>query len=311
MSGYKIHKQSISTGYIPCTLFVVLFYCNALQAAESSPALSHDNVKWTHLVYEASAFFVTLNSEIKLHVLTAGSMAPDLVFANKNDALTPSSKKVFRIDTRAEGFGKKTEYQLWFDSSGASLQRKKIVRGKKNEIKIYRFSNCGYYSLRKKFPSKKFDENFSDWDESNTSFSAFEPHLCEGQIIYDVNELLYLISAMNIKNVGYRQELLTFSKGRLVKIEVNAKKMTSIYSELQVSSPTGNEKIENDVDVLQVTITPVTSDKKERESFKFLGLKGNIKLYIDTRRQLILRLSGTVDIVGSIDINLKKAELAH
>lgn len=272
---------------------------------------NHDNVRWNRLVYEASAFFITLETEIKLTTVDRKTVAEQLVLQDETNLLFPEGRNVYRIDTFADSFGKRTHYSLWFDSDGEILQRKKVLRGKKNEIKIYRFSPCAYYSLRKKFPNKKFDQGFSQWTASNQKFLEFQPELCGDEPIVDANTLLYLISALDIKDTGLDRELLTFSRGRLIKVRLKARKKTSIYSEFKVKHPAGSNEIEDDVDVLQLHLSPVVDNSKDRDNFRFLGLKGDIKIYVDTKRKLILRLSGNVDVVGSIDINLKKAELSR
>jgi hypothetical protein len=288
-----------------------IFFCGQVSAAEKFVMLDHDSVNWTRLVYEASAFFMTLESEVNLKTIPSDTATKQLTLNDGVDVLSPKGDKVFHLQNYAEGFGKKTYYTLWFNSDGESLQRKKLVRGKKNEIKIYRYAPCGYYTLRHKFNSKKFDANFSQWKESDASFTEFPRELCDSGKIFDVNSLLYLISALNIKNVGYERELLTFSRGKLITVRITAKKMETIYSDYKINSSSGTLKINDDINVLKVQVTPLTSNRKDLESFKFLGLKGKVNVFIDTSRQLIVRLSGKVDVVGKININLKHAELSR
>ena len=291
-------------------LVIVSFFSSSnLPAAERNSVLAHDNVRWSRMVYEASAFFVTMETEITLSTVSGDASLNELTLNNEPNVLLPKKGNIFRIENFSEGFGKKTRYTLWFDNNGEALQRKKLVRGKKNEIKIYRFTNCGYYKLREKFADKKFDKNYNQWKESDKSFSEFQQELCDSGTIFDVNALLYIINILNIKDVGFEKELLTFSDGRLLKIKLFAKKKTSIYSEYEIKSPDKNIHVENEIDVLEVHVSPVTSDKQERDSFRFLGLKGDVKVYIDTAHQLIVRLRGKVDVLGTLDINLKKAEL--
>ncbi len=311
MSRHKIFRQVTVARFTSCLLIIFILYCNNLLASEKDSTLIHDSVRWTRLVYEASAFFVTLETEIKLNTMKSDLSLSELVLNKEPNVLLPKGENIFRIDNFSEGFGKKTHYTLWFDRSGEALQRKKLVRGKKNEIKIYRFTDCGYHTLRQKFPDKKFAEDYSQWTASNKSFTGFERELCDGGTIYDVNALLYLIGAINIKDVGFEKELLTFSSGRLLKVKLVAKKKTSVYSEFKIKSPNKNVKVEDEVDVIEVQLIPDAGDKKGRESFRFLGLKGDVKVYVDPVRQLIVRLRGKVDVLGTLDINLKKAELLN
>lgn len=278
-------------------------------AAEGNEQLNHENVVWSHLSYEASAFFVSLESDISLQSINKETAMAELVMKEESNLLFPSGNTVYRLNTFAEGFGKETRYLLWMDQNGEVLQRKKVSRGKKNELKFYRFSPCAFYTLRKKFPDKKFNENFNAWTEADRKFSEFDPALCDGTPIYDVNSILYLISTLDIRDVGYEKEVLSFSRGELFKVKIHARKKTTIYSEFTVNSPNGKEEFEDDLDVLEVRLIPQAVNEKDRDSFKFLGLRGNIKIYVDPERRLVVRLRGKVKVLGSIDINLKKADL--
>ena len=290
------------------TIFLLLLVStSSVVASESS--LDHNNIQWSRLVYEASAFFITLQSEVKQQSMALDSAEKQLVLSNDPNVISPGAETIYKVENYSEGFGKEARYTLWFDGNGAALQRKKLVSGKKNEIKIYRFSPCGYYTLRKKFPNKNFDKNFDQWKKTNKSFSEFSPELCGQGPVYDVNALMYLISALNIKQVGYEKEFLTFSDGRLLKVRLIAKKMTTVYGDFNITTPQKNISIDKSIDVLELHLTPITSNRKERDSFRFLGLKGNIKVYLDLTHRLIVRLRGKVDVVGQLDINLKKAEL--
>ena len=297
--------------------YCFLLFCVAslnvdvLLAAEEDPVINHENVRWKQLVYEASAFFITLETDIKLSTVNKESELNQFVLGHREDLQLPEHDEFFRLDTYSQGFGKDTRYQLWFDSNGSALQRKKTVKGKKNEIKVYRFTSCGHYKLRKKFPNDSFDVNFNRWLDSEAQLTNYPSELCNDHAIYDVNTLLYIISTLNIRHVGFEKELLVVSKGKVYTVKLTAKKKTSIYSEYDLKSPNGNSTFEDDVDVLEVHITPVTNSKSERDRFKFLGLKGKVRVYIDTENQLILRIKGKIKVLGSIDINLKKAVLTR
>ena len=310
MPGYRVLTLKIMK--IKNSVCFLLWYClciNASIASNGDLALDHNAVRWSSLVYEASAFFVTLDTKVSLNKVNKDSDLKFLVLEDNEDVSLPRGDKFFRIDTFAEGFGKNTRYQLWFDNDGSILQRKKIVKGDKNEIKIYRYSQCGHYRMRKKFPDEDFEESYDKWKMSEVGLTSYPASLCEGNTVYDANTLLYLISALNLKSAGYERQLQVVSRGRLFTVKLHAKKMTSIYADYKLRTQGEDETIEDDVNVLEVRIMPVTDVKEELDSFKFLGLKGRVRVYVDTEKQLILRLRGEVKVLGKVDINLKKAVL--
>ena len=54
-------------------------------------------------------------------------------------------------------------------------------------------------------------------------------------------------------------------------------------------------------------MTGVAIDPAMQGDFDFLGLKGDIDLYLDPKTRVLVQISGTVDIVGYTDILLREA----
>ena len=50
----------------------------------------------------------------------------------------------------------------------------------------------------------------------------------------------------------------------------------------------------------------VPIDPSEGDKFDFLGLKGDIHLYMDPVTRVLLQISGKADIIGHTDITLKE-----
>jgi hypothetical protein len=50
----------------------------------------------------------------------------------------------------------------------------------------------------------------------------------------------------------------------------------------------------------------VPIDPSEKDDFEFLGMKGDIDLYIDPDTRVLVQISGNADIIGYTDIKLKE-----
>jgi len=294
-------------------ILILYFLCglSVASATESSHLLNRNDLQWSRLVYEASALFMTVQTEVTLGAMDKKVTLEQLVLKNESYVHKPQGDTVYQMSTFSDSFGKKTRYTLWLDSQGQILQRKKLVRGKRNEIKYFRFAPCGYYTLREKFSDRKFDENYNQWTDADRHFAEFAPELCDGRVVYDVNSLLYMATALNITKPGDRQEVLAFSRDRLFKVSMEAKKVNDIYVDFSLDSPSGKRKVDEKLKTLQIQIEPIGGDAKINEEFRFLGLSGKVTAYVDLTRKLVVRLNGHVDVLGSIDINLTKAVLLH
>ena len=54
-------------------------------------------------------------------------------------------------------------------------------------------------------------------------------------------------------------------------------------------------------------MTGVAIDPAADGDFEFLGLKGDIDLYLDPKTRVLVQISGSLDIVGYTDILLRSA----
>lgn len=296
------------------TLFVIVILymlkVTSVAMAQSSIPANQHKVDWTGLEYKATVFFVTATSSIKLDVLDTDQAQKDLVIEGGKDVLNPRQQQIFRLNTFSDEFGKKTSYQLWFDGDGTALQKTRILKGNKNEVKVYRYAPCGYYRLVKKFKNDNFDSGFNDWKNIKASYKPYKNAQCEDVIITDSNALLYLVPSLDFKNVGDSHEFLVESSQRLVPVKLSVKSKTAIKADYQLETAEGKTRVYKSVDVLKIQLQPVVNSPGS-DNFSFLGLKGNIDLYVDMKNRMILRLSGKLDVVGSVDINLSAAKMAH
>jgi len=288
-------------------LFIILLLGFAQAAAAKDDDLfAHEQMHWSDLEYNTSIFFVSATSSIKLQVIKTLEGQQTLQNINEKDLILPAHDKLFAISTFSDAFGKKTRYQLWFDLNGRALQKYRILRGDKNELKLYRYSKCGYYSLRKQFNNEAFDINNIKWSDVTRQYHSYKSSNCNDTPITESNALLYLVPAMNFEKQGDTHELLVESKSNVVRVTLNVVSKTTLRTSYHVRDANGATRTVKNPAVLKIQLKPYNLDSSKNSTFEFLGLSGDIYLYLDMANRVISRLNGDIDLLGSINIDLTK-----
>ena len=117
--------------------------------------------------------------------------------------------------------------------------------------------------------------------------------------------------ALDFKKVGDSYELLVESNRKIISIKLTATNKVSIKSDYRLKNASGKTKVEENVEVLKIQLQPLGGNNSKKDQFEFLGLSGDIYLYVDTVNRVVLRLSGKIDIIGNVDINLAEAQMSR
>ena len=290
-------------------LLIANIYQAGVSFANGNDKFVHENVRWSQLKYEASAFFVTAQTTIKLSSANKSEALQKIVKFTAEDLLVPQGDRLFNVDIFTDEFGRQTNYQVWFEESGQALQRKRITRGNRNQIKLTRYAKCGIYKLSKKFSNDKFDSDYGGWSKVKKKYKPYPEATCDGSTVVDSNALLYMVSALDLKDIGDQYELLLGSKKKPVKVKLVVKTKKKIKADYKISNASGKDLVNQSVEVLQVQLMAVADNENEKEDIELLGLHGKIYLYVDASNHLILRISGDTKYVKNLDVNLKYADM--
>jgi len=293
--------------------FLILIGLHQVANADNESRFAHDKMRWSDLEYQAQFFFVSTTSTIHLQIIKAIDAATSLQDVDAKDLVKPSQDKVISITTYSESFGKKTQYKLWFDFDSRAMQKERTLRGKKNEQKIYRYAECGYYSFRQRFKRENFKPDQINWQQVKKHYHAYRTP-CKHTVITESNALLYLIPALNFNKVGDSYELLVESNSHIARIKLTATEKTTLRSSYRIKDQTGKTRTVKNPSVFKIKLTALDaastkSASTKNDSFEFLGLSGDIYLYLDMADRVISRLNGDIDVIGNIDIDLTEMTL--
>jgi len=289
---------------IGLSLLSSVFYANAGQ-------LDAARVKWSELTFNASVLFFTVEAEIKFKKLPAGQAAAALITPNptESEPILPQQDQVYYLSSHTSNFGRNSTLEFWFEKDLTALQRTQTETGRKTIVRTYRFLNDGAY--RSDILPAKGEEKLppAKWTQSSTEFYPYPSELPAFKMT-DNNVIFYAMSAADLRNKGDKVVFLTFEKEHINQVELVLEGTEEIDTEYVVHTDKGKKSVQETVDALRISIKsePVNKNMPKKD-FVFLGVKGDITIYIHPQSHIPLQVSGEADYIGHTNIKLSQARL--
>jgi len=291
-------------------LAILLFATLPIQAARpAAPTLDPDRLVWERLSYEASKFIFSSSSEISIERRSAAEVRGALEPAGRGRALEPRGETLaLEIESRA--LGRDSHLVLFFAPDDAmAYQRSQIETGKKKpRQKTYRYTREGVYSVRR-YPEKGEEELPSDeWSDALEEYEDFGDGASEGAAITEPSALFYLLATAELDEPGDRLEFLVFSKNHVSPVVLRVEERTRLDVDYREISSGGERTVGGKVEALRISIDPhPPAGGDAEEDFNFLGLEGNLVVYLDPEHRLPLQIEGKVPYAGRVRIKLCEA----
>jgi hypothetical protein len=291
--------------YIIFTLFIGLSSYPLLSLAQESK-LDPSRVKWTSLDYKTHLLFFAMKIKVQMNQISLATSKAALLTPKHGEGTMPQADPTYRIDLDTKIMGRNSFISLWFDPDGTAFQRTQTDTGKKHRVKTYRILKNGYYSRQAKPKENEKDLPPNKWTDIGEGKDKFDKLPASGVIIAEPTALYYLISASPLNNPGDKYQEYIFTKHGIYQLNLHAVDYKKI--EANFKSYQGGKKttIWNDeYKVLHIRMRGVPIDPAGAGDFDFLGLKGDIDLYLDPDTRVLVQISGNADIIGYTDIKLR------
>lgn len=293
---------------MPVWIAIVFVALTGIASADAAPdPLDPSRVRWTQLEYRASKFLITLSTQISLTTLSAAEAKQALLPPGQGVALQPSGSQVYRVDLTTNIFGQNTSVQLWLEPNAAALQRTVLNTGRKHRYRNFRYTQTGTYSL-KRYP--KPGEERSSWQSWSDVTEDFYPHgeAARGLVITETSALLYIMSASQLEKPGDELVFHVFTNDALAIVRARVRGVSRLMANYEWIKPEAAGRSDGMIDALQISLNVKPLDpSRGMEAPDFMALKGDLELYLDPASRLVLQLSGKAEVVGALDIKLRKA----
>ncbi|MEM6455778.1 MAG: hypothetical protein AAF772_11835 [Acidobacteriota bacterium] len=273
-------------------------------AATSAPAAGADaarspfraaRVPWQTLRYGASKLFVRATVEVELRWRPAAGI--DLLPVANGAPRQPPGPRVGELTYRSSMLGRREHETLAFvPGSGVTLQRSKIAVGR--YAKVERYADAQVRVLRYKPASGLPADDASDWPLEKERFRAL-PTAARSALAPGV--LLYAVAAAPLDRIGDRAALAVYDDtlGMLdleVLPQADGLEVETVHIAGQPPRPPG--------EVLRIAVRP------RGTPFEFLGLRGDLTLWLEADTRLPLQIDGDAQLIGALAVKLEDAQLA-
>ena len=203
--------------------------------------------------------------------------------------------------------------KVWFNAEDGRAYRRMRWR-KKNDpwIKIYRWTDNGVYRQkilpacpdeRKQTPTK--------WTRTTESFYPYPENTVHSGAVSDPMLLLYVLSALEPGRLKSPFEMYVFGKKQLHRLICRQEKSLPTAVSFKLPGSSGATGINTTMTplVFSIDTEALAPENGEPETFSFLGLQKDIRIYLDASRRLPIRVSGKNAICGDLVLELSDAQL--
>jgi len=308
--------SAISLRRIGLLILLTAFVLPPAQAGISG--LKGSDVPWTQIHYEASRGIATLNVDLDLQPLSRTTLTRNLPAHEGLPALPLPANSVEIYELRAKIHLKHlfgdyaTDDKLWFrtDDLGA-IQREKTRSGNKEYVKTFRYQSTGTHRLRIR-PDGRSERKkpSSAWTDRSHSFYNYSQALKYCKVVSEPG-LLFFVATANDFSDNQPVQVCVFSDDSLFRMTIEPVGRETIEVDYSLKKKNGKqEQIKGKVKALHLHITakrlPGGSKKAD---FEILDFKGSQELYIDPKRRIPLRISGSLPGMGKGDVDISSVTL--
>lgn len=305
---YKTRIKKIKLALILGFAAICLIYGLETHAVDLKPP------SWKKLNFVTSILFFTAESVIEFDKVDSTSVKPQLSTSKYGEPLLDGKREVNNILIQTKFLGKTSNISLFFESNLNTLQRTQLDSGKKNRFKAYQFLEKGVYSLRSTPVPGEEQQSYTAWTGRSDEYFQYPTNFNVQKPVIDSSNLFFIMTSGIFKKPGDKVTFTAFVKNRLLDLSMVAQEYVELNVEYIERKNGRKEYLEEEVEVLRISVVPhvysgpENKGQKQSSEFKFLGLNGNLQFYVDTKKRLLVQLSGNIDIVGNIDIILSEVE---
>jgi len=306
--------------HIILLLAILVILPQQTAAAENKAIQStvYKKISWTDLTFTGSKFFTSINVKIQLgpgNLLSAASAektGDDLADCSEKD----NESKLLTLKWSLKGLLAQGQYEVkvWFKTAdGLPYKRIRIRNDDDPWVKSYCWEDKGVRRLKiKPVGSAETKQQPIKWTERKKSFYEYPKKQTACSSVTDASLIFYILSTLDLSSEKSPFEICVFGKKQLHRLTIRQVKSSPI--EVSYKTQTSSQQQET----IKEQITPLVysikteslaPEKEEPENFSLLGLHKDIRIYMDPQKQIPVRISGTNNSIGKLDLELQNAGL--
>lgn len=267
---------------------------------------------WSQLRFEASQALQQVSTEVSLQ------SAPDvqLIEGTKSKPILTGgdSLKVVTAKVRAKLLFKRKQWsgRVWFDgATGAVLQRVRLKYGEDANRKSFRFGYKGVDRVVDRPRNRDEAELPADaWSNTKRHYFPYPMIRSDCDVVSD--PLLIIISASDVNSDQHpNKRICVFNKKTLYHVGLKAEKSEQLQASYVLTTKGRQVTTEGPVTATKIRISAnqVYPTAPDRDKFEFLGLDGQLFIWVDTVTHLPLVITSEISDISQVSLQLTAATL--
>lgn len=309
-----VFLQDCRKAFLLLVFFTCLSQPSIAQEYNAHDVSAQPSGSWTELIFQGSKFMTSVTITIRL--LSGDTISGNLKGGTLEDftecSETVHNGQLLSVQRTSEtaGFSQgQYEERVWFNKV-ATRPGKRIRINKSDSpwVKRYCFEDNGV--RRQKFMpagSREASLPFTLWSKRAESFYRYPEEATECAAISDPAFVFYMLSTFQSEWQQLPTELCIFGKKKLHRLKIRLEETSPLKVSFEKRSLDQKNTIEETITplVFSFNAEPFTPGERESETFSFLGLHKDIRIYIDPQTRLPVKISGTNTSIGRLVLNLR------
>lgn len=302
-------------GILLLVFLITVSQSSGAQELKSPGAPALATISWNELVFQGDKIFK--NITVKIHLDSDNNLPGELSIKNEKKfgkcVGSAQDNKLLSVQSLVKSRGQiQSQYdeKIWFEEM--SVRPKKRVRLNYNNppwIKSYCWQDKGV-SRQNTYPGSP-DENKlppTEWTKRIVSFYEYPEEVAECEVVSDPFLVFYLLSTLEPISQQKPFTMCVFGKKQLHQLTIAQEKQSSLKVSYKIHSPAQEDAVKEQISPMVFSITEKTyaPEGMKPETFSFLGLHKNIRIYMDQEKRLPVKITGTNNSIGELVLDLRE-----
>ena len=287
-------------------------------ANENIVTTFYDKASWTDLTFTGSKFFTSIKIKIQLEPgelsSSASAQKTGTDLADYSEAENDS--KLLTLKWSLTGILAQGQYEVnvWFKTADGLPYKR--IRSRYDDdpwVKNYYWEDKGVRRHKiKPGDSAENKQPSTKWTDRKEHFYKYPTESAGCGSVSDPSLIFYLLSTLDPDTLQDSKKICVFGKKQVHRLTIRQEKSSPIEVSFKAQASSQKEEtIKEQITPLVYSIktTPLAPEKMEPEKFSLLGLHKNIRIYMDPEKLIPVRISGTNDSIGKLDLELQNAVL--
>jgi hypothetical protein len=289
---------------------VCAFLTAGVGFAEPAP-LDSSLPGWSRLEFRAKKMTFSMRVDIHFDVVAAAKAGPDLETDGEHTFLEPEGERVVGVTMVSRGLGRPVDSVLWVrEADATALVRRQTESGKRKRYRVYRFAEDGVWQLRKVPGPGEEDLPGEQWSQSSDAFIEIGGFQESDLGVTEPLALFFIAAGGVLEKPGDEIVFPVYASGEVLSVRATAVEMDSLKVDYVQRGKGGESRQRGSKDLLKVRIDAAPGGSSADEGdFVFMGLKGDVRLWIDPESRAIVQVAGKVPVAGGVRVRLQSLTL--